>query len=268
MSIFDLGHFNPVFPDGSGGGAINVGDLPGSRGKLVIYNDSAVSIFIICGNSKKRILAGMVDGFDLMQVTVPIDGVRWAQDIVLSNAGQAPISVVSIDGYTPDEPINMRLPMAIPRLANVGNTVPVTGNAQVLFNDGNPPETLFVEATPLDQPGVSSIEWFNTGDLLIKLLSAGNQRTAIQLIRGDFGVTPAQIIIGDPADITLATFHGTADNATQAGQAQTAITAQIAQTVQMFDGGLSTVNSVNQYEGPVDPSTYLVPSFGDLWYEG
>lgn len=268
MAIFDLGHFNPVFPDNQGGGPIDISKLPNNKGKLVIYNDSAVSIQIICGNHIKRILAGMVDGFDLMMVEVPIDGVRWKQDLILSNAGQAPVSTVSIDGYTPEETVGMRLPMAIPRLANVGNTVPVTGNAQVLFNDGNPPATLFLEATPADQPGISAVQWFNDGSLLIQLLSAGIQRDAIQLIRGDFGVTKAQIIIGDPNDGTLVMVHGTVDTATQAGQAQSAVTAQQANTVLMFDGGLATVNSVTSYEGTVDPSTYLVPSFGDIWYEG
>lgn len=268
MAIFDLGKFNPIFADSQGGGVIDISKLPGNRGKLVIYNDSAVSIQLYTGNHTKRVLAGMVDGFDLMAILEPIDTLRWRQDVILSNAGQAPLSVIAIDGYTPDENVGMRLPMAIPRLANVGNTVPVTGNAQVLFNDGQPPATLFVEATPLDQVSTSAVQWFNDGSMLLKILSAGAQRTAIQVIRGDFGTTAAQIIFGDPTDNTITILHGTADNATQAGQAQTAITAQQANTVLMFDGGLSVINSVACYEGTVDPSTYVVPNFGDLWFDG
>lgn len=273
MAIFDLGKFNPLFavaggPPGVVGGVIDVTKLPGSRGRLVLYNDSAVSIQILVSNKTKRILAGMVDDFDLMDVTVPITGVQWQQDVVLSNAGQAPLSVVAVDGYTPDEKLTMTLPMAIPRLANVGNTVPITGNAQVLFNDGQPPSTLFIESTPIDQPATSAVQWFNDGSLLARILSAGVERNAIQIIRGDFGTTEAQIIIGDAADPTMTTIHGTADNATQAGQANTAITAQQANTVSMFDGGLATINSVQCSEGTVDPSTYYVPSFGDLWFDG
>lgn len=267
MAIFDLGSFNPVFTDNNGGGTISVGGLPANLGKLVVYNDSAVTIQLICGGRTKRILAGMVDGFDLMNLGVPVDTVRWKQDIILSNSGQAPISVVLIDGYTPDEPVQMRLPMAIPRLANVGNTVPVTGESSVLINDGNPPGTQVIEMTPADQPGVSAMQWFNDGSLIVQLLNAGSQMTAIQLIRGS-ATQDAQIILGDPSQTGVLVMHGTADFATQAGQAQTAVQAQVANTIQMYDGGVSTINSVTSYEGTVDPSTYLVPSYGDLWYEG
>jgi hypothetical protein len=234
----------------------------------VVYNDSAVSIQLLVGTHTKRILAGMVDGFDLMQVEVPIDGVRWKQDVVLSNAGQAPLSVVAVDGYTPDEMVGMRLPMAIPRLANVGNTVPVTGQSQTLQNDGNPPGSLVIEMTPIDQTGIPSLQWFNDGSLLWKILSAGAQLDVIETIRGDFGATKAQVIFGDVTDPSVFIFHGAADSAATAGLATTALSANVAIEVQMFDGGLSTINSVTCSEGTTDPSTYYVPSFGDLWFDG
>lgn len=183
----------------------------------------------------------------------------------LSSQINPPSTIIIGEAYAPGEPVPESLPN-YDRLSNVGNQTLPTASTPALVNDGNAPNTEIIEATPSDQQA-SSWDFNNDGSGFLQVLSSGVLRNVLAIIRGNL-TQEAQVTFGDPNDITMTTIHGTCDNAATAGQASSAVSAISALQVQMYDGGLGTVRTVNMYEGPTDPQTYITPNEGDFWFDG
>lgn len=204
----------------------------------MVYNDSPVGIVITWGLSKKRIIAGWADVVDFCTNPAIGNDVQWSQDMTLGNAGQASISIVQIDGYTPDEVISTVYPVAIPRTFNLGNTVPINTSSNSVVNDGNAAPTVFIESTPLGQ-GASSISQANDGSGTWQILSANVLRKIFNFVRGNTGSGKAVLTIGDAGDPSILTVHGNCDTATTATTATSATSASSVPATGVTAGALA-----------------------------
>lgn len=201
----------------------------------------------------------------------PYDEVYWKIDYSLA-ASNAPANLAivrilttqevqdAIDAGSIDVPLSARQ-------ANVGNQQGLTvSNTPSIINNNNPAGSTIIETQPDDQTSAAILAT-NDGALLWQLLSQNQQLNILNFVRGSQN-TKANVTIGDQTDPSILTVHGTADNAAQAGQAQSAVTANQAQNILMNDGSLSNQISVPVYSNTTDPSTYTVPPVGAIWYEG
>lgn len=185
------------------------------------------------------------------------------------NAGQvipqnSPSYTVWGEAFAPGEPIPESMPN-YDRLSNIGNQVAVSSTPSI-DNEGLPPGTPLIKSVPTGaaQP---SLQFTNDGNGQWTVVSINALLNFLTIINGD-AAHEATIAIGDAADVGMLVMHGTADKAVQAGQATSAVTAQEAKTLDVFDGSMTTVRAVNRYAGTVDPTTYTTPSIGDIWYQG
>lgn len=235
-------------------------------GVVILHNLSPYELQLIFNHDPERsalLFAWQQRKFDFCNKQT--DSISYSILTPLSSQINPPSTIIIGEAYAPGEPVPESLPN-YDRLSNVGNQTLPTASTPALVNDGNNPGAEIIEATPSDQTE-SSWDFNNDGSGFLQVLSSGILRNVINIIRGNL-VTDAQVTIGDPADVTMLTVHGTCDNASQAGQATSALTAIASLQIQMFDGGLGTVRQVNMYEGPIDPSTYITPNEGDFWFDG
>lgn len=185
------------------------------------------------------------------------------------NAGQSvsinsPSYTVWGEAYAPGESVPESMPN-YDRLSNIGNQVSVSSTPSI-DNESLPPGSPLIKSVPTGaaQP---SLQFTNDGNGQWTIVSLNALLNFLTIINGDAS-HEASIVIGDAADTTMLTIHGTIDNASQAGQANSAVVAQEARTVDAFDGSMTNRQSINIYEGTTDPSTYTTPGIGDLWYQG
>lgn len=181
------------------------------------------------------------------------------------NPQATPSTLVIGEAYAEGEPVPKSHPN-YDRLSNVGNTTMPAQFTQSVSNTNNPSYSPFIDSTPAGWPQ-PAVDLTNDGSGNWVVFSNGLYRTFLSIIQGT-ATSEAQVAIGDANDPAAFVFHGTADNATQAGQAQTAVSAIQARQITCYDGGLGTVRQVTEYEGATDPTTYATPNEGDRWYAG
>lgn len=129
-----------------------VNTLQGEQGFLLVWNESMISITINYFNYSRLCPAGT---FTVIALDQAVPQFTWSQALVFPNVGQAPASLVYIEGATIDEADyigRMTYPMPLPRLSNIGNQVSTTGTNSVI-NDGQPVGTQVVEGTPTGASG-------------------------------------------------------------------------------------------------------------------
>ena len=184
-----------------------------------------------------------------------------------TNVTNAPSSILWGEAYAPGETVPDSMPN-YDRLSNVGNASLAVSATQSISNIGNPPGQPMVTSNPNDESTANTtVEMYNDGSMNWLIKSIGVLLNVLSVIRGSDTVA-AQVVLGDSANPGMLVMHGTADNASQAGQANTASLATTALQLRVYDGGLGTINNISAYEGQVDPSTYLTPNIGDLWFQG
>lgn len=113
-----------------------------ANGKMVVYNESSVGIQLSFQNGYSSYVPAWV-----AQIYCGDFGgslVSWTQLNILNSAG-SPLALVVVEAYDSTEQVLNMYPFGLPRQTNVGNSL-VTAVA-TLSNDGNPPGTVFVEAT-------------------------------------------------------------------------------------------------------------------------
>lgn len=236
-------------------------------GVVILHNLSQYDLRLIFNNQPER--SALLFGWQQRQFDFCGAQTNDISYQILPHAStqiNPPSTIIIGEAYAPGEPVPVSLPN-YDRFSNVGNQTLPTASSPAIINDGNSPNTEIIESTPIDQT-VSSFDLTNDGSGVWQVLSAGAVRNVISVMRGNAIGNPAVITIGDENDPTLLTMHGTADSAATSGQAQTAITAISSLQVTMFDGSQSVTNNVNCYEGLTDPSTYIIPNEGDLWFDG
>lgn len=181
--------------------------LPSGVGFLLIWNDSPINLIFQFGSHQQTIVAGT---FDVIELTESAAIIYWWQDFILANAGQSPVTRVTVDGASVDEALvihNKTYPIALPRVQNVGNQVSTTGTNS-LINDGQVAGTQVIEATPqgsassnmsLDNRGSG---FLGSGNLLIgtTALTTQNGYTVAATSVPATGVTTGAL----PAGVTLA----------------------------------------------------------------
>ena len=94
--------------------------LPGGVGTMVIYNDSPVSLIFQYAGQFRSVPASVVDVIDL---EVPVFQLLWMSNGTLTNAAAAPISLVTINGYSGQPAARgktRRYPYQLARILNVG----------------------------------------------------------------------------------------------------------------------------------------------------
>jgi hypothetical protein len=125
-----------------------INTLQGQQGFLLIWNDSMISITINYGTYSRLCPAGT---FTVITLYDAVAQFTWTQEFIFPNVGQAPSSIVYIEGATVDESdyiSHMTFPMPLPRLSNIGNQVSTT-SANSVINDGQAVGTQVVEGTPV-----------------------------------------------------------------------------------------------------------------------
>lgn len=152
--------FDPSKPVGNGQDFFK-NTLADGKGWLEVTNESMISLIFTVRNQQFSVPAGV---FTILPVKDPTEVIYWKQDFVFQNVGQAPSSIVIIDGVTADDGDYVRgktYPMVLPRLSNVGNS---TGNAMTtsLIVDGLAAGFVVVEATPSGASG-SELKLTNEG---------------------------------------------------------------------------------------------------------
>lgn len=196
--------------------------------------------------------------------------IDWSIDYTLvsenSPANIAPVNVLStqevqdaIDSGSIDVPLSARQ-------ANIGNASVAVSSTPQLITIGNPPQTLVIQIAVAGL-GQDTLDLFNDGSLNYVVMDANALHNILNVIAGT-QTQNAQVVIGDPANPAMVTIHGTADNATQAGQAQTAAQAQTSRQITVYDGSVTNLINITEYQNTTDPSTYIVPNIGDRWYAG
>ena len=155
--------------------------FPGNQGKMLVYNESNISLKLTFSNSYTT----YVPAWTAMLYCInglPSPVVTWSQYSVLTSGG-APISQVVIEGFDPNESVPGTYPAALVRQANIGNSLNVSTSTTSIVNDNNAPATAIIESTPND---AASSTWKadNSGNLTVKGDNAGTLTTLIQLIAG------------------------------------------------------------------------------------
>src|SRR6185312_1109346 len=176
----------------------------GSYGFWLWANESSVSLIVTVNQNKFRI-----HPWEIAKVTfdAQCDIIYWAQEVMLTNANSAPISLCLIDAYTADEVVTDAFPIPLVRTTNVGGVVN-TATVTSLINDGNPDGTQIIETTPASQI-TSAFVLDNSGNLTLRTLSSSVWSIILQIVNG--GASPA-----------TALFHGTADTASSVAAANVA----------------------------------------------
>lgn len=256
------------YDPGKGPGKFPTG-IAARGGMVILHNMSPYELLLTFNEDRTRtalLMAWQPRKFDFCGKQT--DSVSYqllpgiGQPAIQQNA--IPSSVLWGEAYMPGEPVPDSMPN-YDRLSNVGNpSLAITTPS--INNQGNPPGYPIIQATPSDETG-QTITVNNDGSIQWLIRSVNVLLNMLTTIRGS-ATAHGQIILGDAQDPSMLVMHGQADNAAQAGQANTANTAQVAKQVQTYDGSLGNLITVTEYEGTVDPSTYLTPSVGDRWYQG
>lgn len=236
-------------------------------GKVILHNLSPYELILTFGNDQTRqatLFAWQPREFDFCGRQT--DEIAYSVLMAPTNQIDAPSTILIGEAYAPGEPTPKSHPN-YDRLSNVGNQSLPTASSPGIVNDGQPPNQRIIESTPNDQT-TSAIDATNDGSMQWNILSAGQQMQVLQVIRGNTGTVKATITLGDANDPTLLVMHGQADNASTAGLATNAVSANTSKQVSVYDGGVTNINQITQYEGTLDPQTYLTPNVGDIWFEG
>jgi hypothetical protein len=169
-----------------------INNIQGYIGYLLIYNDSMITISISYQGYNRTVPAGM---FLWLKIATEVDTFTWAQEQIFPNVGQAPSSAVIIEGADISEKEyveRLASPVALPRITNVGNSVPINTSSSSVVNDGNPPGTNVVEATPA-AAGSSQLLLKNDGT---GVLGNGNLLIGATVLSVQGGYTIAAPAIG------------------------------------------------------------------------
>jgi hypothetical protein len=177
----------------------------GLFGNVLLANESSVSLILTVNESRFRCPPWMLIKIPLVEITQII---YWQQEVILTNAASAPISLVLVDGWTPDEEIGTGYPIPLVRNTNVGGVVN-TATVESLINDGNPPNTQVIETTPSDQV-TSAFVLDNEGNLTLRTVNSGVWSIILQIVEGTMGGAASAV------------FHGTADVASSVAAANVA----------------------------------------------
>ena len=135
-----------------------------ANGKMVVYNESNISLQFTFQNGH----TAYVPAWTAVLFAGPFGNVNvtWAQQTILSGAGQAPLSQVVVETYDCHEPVPGTFPAPLVRQANVGNSLNLSTSTTSIVNDGNAAGTQIVEATPSGDAS-SAVKLTNDGKLTI-----------------------------------------------------------------------------------------------------
>lgn len=166
----------------------------------VVLNESGCGLDLqLSGGRQDRVPAG---GWRVWELTTADTGVTYTVIYILQNQ---PVAKLLITLYAPGE--------VVPDLPILGNSptgisgLVTTATAPAIQNDGNPPGTSIIEATPSGQ-GSSSWSMNNDGSGFIQILSVNVLRNILSAVRGT-SIAEASVAFGDPSDIAMTTFYGT-----------------------------------------------------------
>ncbi len=168
-------------PSSASSGTFNVA-FPGNRGKMLVYNESNVNVQLTFSNNYTTYVpAWTAMLYCLSDLPTPL--VTWSVYSTLTSSG-APISQVVIETFDHNEAVPGTYPAPLVRQTNIGNTInTVATGSSFLLNNGQPPGTNIITATPSDA-GSATWNADNSGNLTIKSDNAGTLTTLLQLVAG------------------------------------------------------------------------------------
>lgn len=151
----------------------------GLFGNVFMANESSVSLIITVNESRFRCPPWMLIKIPLKEIT---SSIQWQEEVVLTNAASAPISLVLVDGWTPDEEVGTGYPIPLVRNTNVGGVVNAS-TVTTLINNGNAPNTLIVQTQPSDQ-SIPAYQLDNEGNLVLRTLSVNVWTDIMKVVAG------------------------------------------------------------------------------------
>lgn len=138
--------------------------FPNGSGKMVVYNESSVSILLQWPGMQTYCPAWTAM---LYCVQSPQALVTWQQQYILPVAGGgSPLSVVIVEAYGDNEPILGTYPAPLVRQASISNNLNIGTSVATVQNDNNATNTTFLEATVSGQ-GSSTFQGKNQGEIIL-----------------------------------------------------------------------------------------------------
>ncbi len=149
---------------------------------MLVYNESNVNVQLTFSNNYTTYVPAWTAMLYCLH-DLPSPLVTWSVYSQLTSSG-APISQVVIETFEVNEPVPGTYPAPLVRQTNIGNAVQtVATGASFLLNNGQPPGTNIITATPSDA-GSATWNADNSGNLTVKSDNAGTLTTLLQLIAG------------------------------------------------------------------------------------
>ncbi len=165
--------------------------FPNSQGKMVVYNESNISIQLQWAGFTTYCPAWTAM---LYCVGTPNATINWEQLYILPVSGGAPISIVVIETFNDSEPILGTYPSALVRSTNIGNALNVAASVSSVANDGNTVQNV-IEATLAGSTG-SNLLFRNDGGVAIRQYVLTVLTTLFQITAG-VGAGGSNVLISD-----------------------------------------------------------------------
>jgi hypothetical protein len=157
-------------------------ELPGPRGKMLVFNESNWSLQLtFSNNATTYVPAWTAMLYPISNLSTSI--VTWKQLTQLASSG-SPISQVIIETYDQNETVPGTYPAALVRQTNIGNSVTTSsGSVAQLINDGNTSQQI-IEATVAGD-GASAVTLTNDAVMVLGDVAHPGSLTAKGTITAD-----------------------------------------------------------------------------------
>lgn len=131
---------------------------------LYLINESHIGMLLRFQGGKERVLPPWFSRAFRLEIPGPVE---WSYLYTTGPTG-SPVTIVTGEVYDPSEIKLSELSQGpLMRVANVGNSLPISGSTNSIVNDGNPAATQIVESTQVSSTG-SNVIITNSGDLTLR----------------------------------------------------------------------------------------------------
>ncbi len=173
--------------------SISVNDAP-SVAAVVVENDSPFTLTVNFGGAMlypvRPYIMERIDVANYMGWTGLLDFTPVASTTFVNQ----PVQEVVFKLYKSGESIPGTYPVALGRIANVGNAVPLVSSADSIQNTGNAPGTKIITAQDTASPGINS-SMDNSGAMNMVPESIGQYASVFAIQKGDAS-NPAKVNMG------------------------------------------------------------------------
>lgn len=229
---------------------LGAGAAPTNTGTVVLFNLSGWECLIQVGSvgaSGGWLVAHTGDRYD---VPPNWDGTLTATPQALaSNAANAPSFVIVGRVYAPGEAVTGTYPVALSRLANVGNSVGTVSQGSSAIQTGETPPNYLVRSAPAGYVS-DTLDLIDTGEVHVRGLSNSAETDFVTIV---------------PSASLAATvqFHGVADQVPAAGVQTGALPSGVTVPAGNISGAVGTATNAVQGSGATFATDHLTHAGAD-----